>query len=49
MNLWGQVLQKNRSCELQINVDLSSYLSASYLLRVVADANAKIIKEFKRD
>ncbi|MGL2964920.1 PA domain-containing protein [Flavobacterium sp. RSB2_4_14] len=49
MNLLGQVLQENKSNELQVTVDLSSYPSATYLIRVEADAKSKIIKVVKKE
>ena len=49
MNLLGQILQENKSNELQVSVDLSSYPSATYLIKVEADAKSKIIKVVKKD
>jgi hypothetical protein len=49
MNLLGQVLQENKSNELQVTVDLSAYPSATYIIRVDADAKSKIIKVVKKD
>ena len=48
-NLLGQVLQENKSNELQVTVDLSAYPSATYIIRVDADAKSKIIKVVKKD
>jgi hypothetical protein len=49
MNLLGQILQENKSNELQVTVDLSSYPSATYLIRVEADTNSQIIKVVKKE
>jgi hypothetical protein len=48
MNLLGQVLQENKSNDLQVTVDLSSYPSSTYLIRVEADTTSKIVKVVKR-
>ena len=48
MNLLGQILQEKRSNDLEVTVDLSSYPSAAYLIKVESDAQSKIIKVVKK-
>ena len=48
MNLLGQILQENRSNDLQVTVDLASYPSATYLIKVESDTQSKIIKVVKK-